>query len=176
MNSPQDAIEAGIALIPEDRLREGVIAQHSVGSNITLPVLDRISRYAWVSDARAAGIDPRADHSTPGIKAESADTFVNTFFLGWQPAESRGREVAGHDAEHILVLDEPAAGIDIGSKSEIVRIDQGSFCAQRMRNSADLLGNASAALASCDRIVVMSDGHIVSDIPRRQLDLTSSTG
>ena len=54
ISSPQDAIAAGVALIPEDRLLEGVIAQHSVGANIVLPVLERVSRYSWMSDAAAA--------------------------------------------------------------------------------------------------------------------------
>ena len=73
----------------------------------------------------------------------------------------------------ILVLDEPAAGIDIGSKSEIVRLIR-----QLARDGYAILLISSempVLLASCDRIVVMSDGHIVSDIPRRQLNSTSST-
>lgn len=170
LNSPQDAIEAGIALIPEDRLREGVIAQHSVGSNITLPVLDRISRYAWVSDARAAELT-REQITLLRIKAELADTFVNTLSGGNQQKVVVAKWLAMTPS--ILVLDEPAAGIDIGSKSEIVRLIR-----QLARNGCAILLISSempVLLASCDRIVVMSDGHIVSDIPRRQLNSTSST-
>ena len=165
LNSPQDAIEAGIALIPEDRLREGVIAQHSVGSNITLPVLDRISRYAWVSDARAAEVT-REQITLLRIKAELADTFVNTLSGGNQQKVVVAKWLAMMPS--ILVLDEPAAGIDIGSKSEIVGLIR-----QLARNGCAILLISSempVLLASCDRIVVMSDGHIVSDIPRRQLE------
>ena len=83
ITSPRDAIAVGLALIPEDRLLEGVIAQHSVGSNITLPVLDRISRLAWVSDRRAAEIS-RDQIARLQIKAPSAATAVSTLSGGNQ--------------------------------------------------------------------------------------------
>jgi len=164
IDSPQDAIAAGIALIPEDRLLEGVIAQHSVGANITLPVLDRISRYAWVSDSRAAEVS-REQMAQLRIKAESADTIVNTLSGGNQQKVVVAKWLA--TTPSILVLDEPTAGIDIGSKSEIVGLIR-----ELARGGCAILLISSempVLLAACDRIVVMSEGRIVREIPRRQL-------
>jgi ribose transport system ATP-binding protein len=122
-----------------------------------------------VSDARATEVT-REQIALLRIKAESADTFVNTLSGGNQQKVVVAKWLAMTPS--ILVLDEPAAGIDIGSKSEIVGLIR-----QLARNGCAILLISSempVLLASCDRIVVMSDGHIVSDIPRRQLDSTSS--
>ena len=53
--SPRDAIDAGMALIPEDRLRQGVIIEQSVMSNVTLPMLDRLSERDIPVEREGAG-------------------------------------------------------------------------------------------------------------------------
>ena len=169
IRSPQDAIAAGIALIPEDRLLEGVVAQHSVGSNITLPVLDRISRYSWVSESRAAEVS-RDQITQLRIKAASAATPVSTLSGGNQQKVVVAKWLATMPS--ILVLDEPTAGIDIGSKSEIAGLIR--RLAREGRAILLISSETSVLLAACDRIVVMSDGRIVRQMPRRQLDPTSS--
>ena len=52
INGPVEAIFHGIALIPEDRLRQGVVLEHSVADNIALSVLDRISKRGWISQKK----------------------------------------------------------------------------------------------------------------------------
>ena len=63
---PRDAIDAGIALVPEDRARQGFVAFHSVESNIDLPNLDRLSSNGWIDRAKSAALadelDPAAAH------------------------------------------------------------------------------------------------------------------
>ena len=66
--SPRDAIAAGIALIPEDRRRQGFVAEHSVASNICLPVLDKLSRYSWVLADKARAASPTSRSSACGSR------------------------------------------------------------------------------------------------------------
>jgi ribose transport system ATP-binding protein len=171
IRSPQDAIAAGIALIPEDRLLEGVIAQHSVGANIVLPVLDRVSRYSWMSDAAAAEVT-REQITQLRIKTASADAPVNTLSGGNQQKVVVGKWLA--TAPDILVLDEPTSGVDIGAKSEIVRLVR--ELARAGRAILLISSESPVLLAACDRIVVMSEGTVVKDIARHELDPASDTG
>ena len=171
ITSPRDAISAGVALVPEDRLLEGVIAQHSVGSNITLPVLDRISRFGWVSDLAAAEIS-RDQIGRLQIKAPSAATAVSTLSGGNQQKVVVAKWLA--TSPRILVLDEPTAGVDIGSKSEIVRLVR--QLAREKRAILLISSEMSVLLAACDRIVVMSDGRVIKEMERRELDPVSLLG
>jgi ribose transport system ATP-binding protein len=163
--SPDDAIAAGIALIPEDRLVEGLVAQHSVGDNITLTVLDEISRHFWVSGALAAKVSSEQILRLR-IKAESAETGVNTLSGGNQQKVVVAKWLATKPS--VLVLDEPTAGVDIGSKQEIVGLIR--ELARAGRAILLISSEMSVLLAACDRIAVMSEGRIAREIPRRLLD------
>jgi ribose transport system ATP-binding protein len=68
----------------------------------------------------------------------------------------------------VLILDEPTAGIDIGSKSEIVTLIRN--LAKSGKAILVLSSELQELLAACDRILVMSEGRIVRDIPRHDLD------
>ena len=68
----------------------------------------------------------------------------------------------------ILVLDEPTAGIDIGSKSEIIRLVR--ELAASGKAILFISSELSELLAACDRILVMSEGRMCADIPRELLD------
>ena len=171
VRSPRDAIAAGVALVPEDRLLEGVIAQHSMSANIVLPVLEQVSRYAWVLDGAAAEVT-REQIAQLRIKTASADAPVNTLSGGNQQKVVVGKWLATRP--DILVLDEPTAGIDIGAKSEIVRLVR--ELARAGRAILLISSEMPVLLAACDRIVVMSEGRIVKDIARHELDPDSDAG
>ena len=171
IGSPRDAIAAGVALIPEDRLLEGLIAQHSVGANIVLSVLDRVARRAWVSEAAAAEVT-REQIERLRIKTASAGAAVDTLSGGNQQKVVVGKWLAA--TPDILVLDEPTAGVDIGAKSEIVRLVR--ELARSGRAILLISSETPVLLAACDRIVVMSEGRIVKDIARRELDPAADAG
>jgi ABC-type sugar transport system ATPase subunit len=138
-----------------------VIAQHSVTANIELPVLERVSRHTWLSDAAAAEVT-REQVAQLRIKTASASAVVNTLSGGNQQKVVVGKWLATTPA--ILVLDEPTAGVDIGAKSEIVRLVR--ELARAGRAVLLISSEMPVLLAACDRIVVMSEGRIVRDIAR----------
>ncbi|MCW6508770.1 sugar ABC transporter ATP-binding protein [Lichenifustis flavocetrariae] len=162
---PRDAIEAGIALVPEDRARQGFVAFHSVESNIGLPSLDRLSKATWVDRAKAAAL---AENSIKRlrIKTDSRKATVKTLSGGNAQKVVIAKWLATEP--DVLILDEPTAGIDIGSKSEIVTLIRD--LAKSGKAILVLSSELQELLAACDRILVMSDGRIVRDIARHELD------
>ena len=162
---PRDAIEAGIALVPEDRARQGFVAFHSVESNVGLPNLDRLSNNTWVDRAREAAL---AEDSIKRlrIKTDSRKATVKTLSGGNAQKVVIAKWLATEP--DVLILDEPTAGIDIGSKSEIVTLIRD--LAKSGKAILVLSSELQELLAACDRILVMSDGRIVRDIARQELD------
>jgi ribose transport system ATP-binding protein len=163
--SPGDAIDAGMALIPEDRLRQGVIVEHSVLANVTLAMLDRLSSLTFLSNDRARRL---TDAQIAGlhIKAASRDSAVRTLSGGNQQKVVLAKWLATEP--HILVLDEPTAGIDIGSKSEIIRLVR--ELARAGKAILMISSELSEMLSACDRIAVLSGGRIVEMLSRAELD------
>src|ERR1700733_10551870 len=83
IKSPIDAIANGLALVPEDRLRQGLVLEHSVESNTSLSILDRLASWLFVSSARAS---ETADRQIEGlrIKTASREAAVRTLSGGNQ--------------------------------------------------------------------------------------------
>lgn len=171
MASPRDAIDAKMALIPEDRLRQGVIAAHSVLSNVTLSVLDRL-RSGWIVSARRAQAVTDEQIAALRIKTASRDAAVRTLSGGNQQKVVLGKWLA--TMPDILVLDEPTAGIDIGSKAEIIQLVR-EF-ARAGKAIIMISSELSELLSACDRILIMAGGRIMDDVPRADFDDTGSVG
>ncbi|MGZ2385430.1 sugar ABC transporter ATP-binding protein [Rhizobium brockwellii] len=165
IGNPGDAIDAGVALVPEARATQGVIPAHSVASNMTLAVLDRISTAGFVDAKKVRSVTDRMI-SRLSVKTASRDHAVSTLSGGNQQKVVIGKWLATDP--DILVLDEPTAGIDIGSKSEIIRLVRELAAAGKaiLFISSEL----SELLTACDRILVMSEGRMFADIPRESLD------
>ena len=116
-HDPRAAIRAGIALIPEDRRIQGLVLDHSVRDNIVLPALGRISHAGFVDDGEG---DRRASQAVgrlaivlrsirQTIRELSGGNQQKVVIAKWLGMEPR-----------ILIMDEPTAGVDIGTKAEIV--------------------------------------------------------
>jgi ribose transport system ATP-binding protein len=162
---PQDAIEARIALVPEARATQGVIGAHSVAVNITLAVLDRVSAHTVISERKAcASADHQIHHLA--IKTASRDHAVSTLSGGNQQKVVIGKWLAADP--DILILDEPTAGIDIGSKSEIIRLVRD--LARSGKAILMISSELSELLAACDRLVVMSQGRTAGTHDRHALN------
>ena len=172
INSPGDAIKQGIALIPEDRLRQGVVLEHSVADNIALSIFDRISSKGWVS-AKQQSTLVRDKIESLKIKTASAASAVRTLSGGNQQKVVLAKWLASDP--RIVIFDEPTAGIDIGSKSEIISLIRD--LAREGRAIIVISSELNELLAACDRIIVMSGGKVVRDLDRNSLDdITDSEG
>ena len=155
----------GLALVPEDRLRQGLILDHSVEANVALPILERLASWAFVSHAKARDAVDRQIQALR-IKTASREAPVRTLSGGNQQKVVIGKWLNADP--DIFVLDEPTGGVDIGSKSEIVALVR--ELAARGKAVLLISSELSELLTAADRIVVMAQGRIVAEAPRSAFD------
>lgn len=165
IRKPSNAIAAGVALVPEARATQGIIPAHSVASNMVLSVIDRVSKFGFV-DGKAVNDLTDVQIKRLSVKTASRDHAVSTLSGGNQQKVVIGKWLATDP--DILILDEPTAGIDIGSKSEIIRLvrDLAASGKAIIMISSEL----SELLTACDRILVMAEGRVHADLPRDAFD------
>lgn len=161
IRSPAEAIEQGIAYLPEDRRHHGVILEMPISENITLPSINRLSRFGSMNFRRekeiARNYIERLSIKTPAVFAP-----VSTLSGGNQQkvALSRWLEIG----PAVLILDEPTQGIDVGSKAEI----HGLMSQLAARGVAILMisSELQEILGMSDRIAVMRNGTIAGVVSR----------
>jgi ribose transport system ATP-binding protein len=169
IDKPRDAIDAGIALVPEDRARQGFVAFHSVETNLDLPNLGRLSNKGWIDFRKSAELAENAIRQLR-IKTDGRKALMRSLSGGNAQKVVIAKWLASEP--DVLILDEPTAGIDIGSKSEIVTLIRN--LAKSGKAILVLSSELQELLAACDRILVISDGHIVREIARHDLDDASA--
>jgi ribose transport system ATP-binding protein len=162
---PADAIAHGIALVPEARATQGIIPAHSVADNMVMSVIGRISPWGMVDRSRVRAIADEMIQRLQ-VKTASRDHAVSTLSGGNQQKVVIGKWLA--TAPEILILDEPTAGIDIGSKAEIIRLVR--ELAQSGKGVIVISSELSELLTACDRILVMADGRAHQMLDRAELD------
>jgi rhamnose transport system ATP-binding protein len=119
IHSPQQAIELGLAYVPEDRRRHGVIMEMPIAQNMTLAVHRHIFPRQWLR-ARAEQALALDFVRTLAIKCAGPDAPGGTLSGGNQQKVSLARWLA--TKPRVLILDEPTQGVDVGAKSEIHKI------------------------------------------------------
>ena len=163
INSPAEAIRRGIAYLPEDRRRHGVILDMQIGANITLASLDRLSRYGLLDFKREKEV--AADYSRRlGVKTPAIYAPVSTLSGGNQQKVALSRWLM--TKPQVLILDEPTQGIDVGAKSEIhsLMVDLAAEGVAVLMISSEL----PEILGMSDRIAVMYGGTIVDILDRAE--------
>jgi rhamnose transport system ATP-binding protein len=158
---PERAVALGLAYVPEDRKRHGVVGELPIAANLTLAILRELSRLGLLDRAeerrRAEQMSARL-----GVRAPSVDVPVSTLSGGNQQKVALGRWLATRPS--ILILDEPTQGIDVGAKAEIHRL-VGELAGQGLALlmiSSDL----PEVLGMSDRVAVMHDARLAAILPR----------
>lgn len=165
LNSTHQAVGEGIALLPEERRRQGVALDLSVQENSTLASLSRFTRLGLLSGRRE-------QHETQAL--------IERLLIKTSGPHARVRQLSGGNQQKVALakwlsrqstlylLDEPSVGIDIGAKVEIYRligklVEQGAGVLLLSSDLPELLG-------LCDRIYVMHRGSIVAHREAAELD------
>lgn len=163
--SPSNAIAHGVGLVPEARATQGIIPAHGVADNMAMAVIGRLTRRGLVDASR---LQQLADEMITrlSIKTASRDHAVSTLSGGNQQKVVIGKWLATDP--DILILDEPTAGIDIGSKAEIIRLVRDLALAGK--GVLIISSELSELLTACDRILVMADGRAHQMLERAALD------
>ncbi len=162
--SPQDAIQAGIVLAPEDRKKDGLCTKLSIRHNIALPNLDLLcNRLGVVSTTKE---DAMCDQAVDNLKIKTPNVDVDAGNLsgGNQQKVVVGKWLARNS--RVVMFDEPTRGIDVAAKVEIYNLmnqlkQQGIAVMFVSSEMPEVMGIA-------DRIIVMCDGRITGELSARE--------
>jgi rhamnose transport system ATP-binding protein len=153
IQSPGEAVKAGLAYLPEDRLVQGVFRGHSVQTNASVTVLPSLSRWGWISEGKEKAMTAEIMESMQ-VRAASAEQLIGTLSGGNQQKVVFGRWRATHPK--VFLLDEPTRGVDVGARAEIHRLicDLAESGVGILLISSDL----PEVLAMSDRVITLSEG------------------
>lgn len=159
-----DAIRRGIALVPEDRHQQGLVLDHSIERNLTLPRLPQFSRGGWLR-AKAAAQQARVAMKQLAVKAPDASTQVK--FLSGGNQQKVVFAKWNYPRPKVLLLDEPTVGVDVGAREEIYGVVHDA--AQAGTGVVVVSSDLDELLRLCDRISIVVDGVIARTIERAQI-------
>ena len=163
IESPARAVALGIAYVPEDRRRHGVILEMPVSANTTLAVLREVSRFGLINFAKERAV-ARAFAQRLGTKTPSVDNPVGNLSGGNQQKVALARWLAAEPS--VIILDEPTQGVDVGAKAEIHRL-MGEL-ASRGLAIVMISSELPEVLGMSDRVAVMHGGAVVGVLPRAE--------
>jgi ribose transport system ATP-binding protein len=168
INSPADAVRAGICLLTEDRKGQGLMLSMSGAANVSITDLPSVSRRGLL-DRPAERVVADRYRDELGIRAPSVDTVVGLLSGGNQQKYVLAKWLFRGAA--VLVLDEPTRGIDVGAKFEIYAVLRA--LAAQGRGLIVVSSDLPELLLLCHRIAVFSRGRISGQLDRDDFDQES---
>ncbi len=163
IREPYDAIKAGIALLPEDRINSSVFGCLDLENNVSVSSLTRFVQHKIIdpyilTDVISTYVEKLC------IKPGNSDDILNTYSGGNQQKMVLARWMMSH--LKVYIMDEPTRGVDIASKTDIY-----NCMVDMVRKGASIVfisSDIDEILGMCDRILVMNAGKLVCDLPRSQ--------
>jgi erythritol transport system ATP-binding protein len=157
-------LDLGLALVPEDRQRDGLVQTASVRGNILLATISRLTRGLLLS-ARAEKDVANEQVRSLGIKVGDVNLPVTSLSGGNQQKVVLARALL--TGPKVLLLDEPTRGIDVGAKTEIFRLMSG--LADAGLGVLFVSSELAEVMGMSDRVLVMARGRITADLPRDEV-------
>jgi ribose transport system ATP-binding protein len=166
IKNPKEAMNLGLALVPEDRKLQGLVTNHSVKENLILSDLEKVSRSGLVKEKEIEmytknyieKLDIKTDSIYKLVKLLSGGNQQKVVLAKWLFRDPQ-----------ILMLDEPTRGVDIGAKTEIIELVR--ELANNGKSILFISSELQELLAVCDRIIIMDNGKVKKEINRK--DITS---
>ena len=155
--SPAAAMKAGIALVPEDRKKDGLVLGLDVKANISITTLADLQKMGLLSNEKERRLAKKYIDQLK-IKTPTADQLVQNLSGGNQQKIVLAKCLA--TSPLILMLDEPTRGIDINAKNEIYKLIM-DFAASGM-GIIMVSSELPEILAIADRVLVMAEGKITA--------------
>lgn len=158
LRQPSDAVRAGIYLVPEERRKQGLLIEHSVRENLSLPFLHKHTRLGWVLRGRELATADRVIKAV-GLTPPRPEIPVKHLSGGNQQKVVIGKWFSGEP--QVILFDEATQGIDVRAKRDVYElVRQWSKQAAVIYASSDI----DEVMAIADRMLVMRDGKIVAEI------------
>lgn len=164
-SSPADAVNKGIALVPEDRKKHGIIGIMSVLDNLTLSTIKKLTR-GFVIDRGAQSKYAQDQVGAMGIKTPNLMQKVKNLSGGNQQKVILGRWLGANP--DILIFDEPTRGIDVGAKAEIYKlmtqlVEEGKSIIMISSEMSELLGMS-------DRLIILAKGRYTGTLSAEEFN------
>ena len=164
INSPMVAKKYGIALLPEDRSREGLFIERQIKENISAPIIDTICKKGIVNRKKENEIAEKYVEELK-VRTPSIETVVGPLSGGNQQKVVISKWIA--TSPKVFIMDTPTVGIDIGSKAEIY---------EQIHKFADegmaiilISDEIQEVMANCNRVLVMAHGKCVVELSEEDL-------
>ncbi len=162
--SPREAIDLGLALVPEDWKRHGAMLGISIKNNINMPIYEKNSTLSVIDSKKEKEIAEKYQKNM-AIKTPSLNQLVKNLSGGNQQKVILGRWLAA-DSE-LIIFDEPTRGIDVGAKYEIYKL---------MNDLVEKEGKAILMISSemeelmgmSDRIIVLAEGDMTGELSKEE--------
>ena len=168
IDSPSDALDIGVALIPEDRRKQALFPNLTMAENVSLPILDRLSRFGMVStaDILASG---RKVIERLQVYPAAPGTKMRYFSGGNQQKAVIGKWLSRD--QKIYIFSEPTSGVDVGAIRQIYEI-----MLEMARDGAAIILMSTSfneLLSLSERIMVVHSGRVAVERPRAGFDRDS---
>jgi ribose transport system ATP-binding protein len=161
INSPVDAVQHGLGLVPEDRKSQGLLSGMSVAKNITITNLKKLSTIGFINKRKETDIANSLVERLM-IRLRSIQQNMNSLSGGNQQKVILARWLDSN--ARIIIFDEPTRGIDVASKAQIHQLMR-----ELIKQGASIIMISSELpeiLEMSDRIVVMHEGRITGELKR----------
>lgn len=161
IDNPQRALALGIAYLSESRGEYGLVLQMNITQNITIPILQRFSRFGWIN-RREEKEEAKIYYTLLDIRATGLEQKVGSLSGGNQQKVSIAKWLAAN--AKVLILDEPTKGVDVATKAAVHNLM--SDLARDGKAILMISSEIPEIIGMSDRIIVMHEGVLVSEIAR----------
>jgi ribose transport system ATP-binding protein len=161
---PNDAIAAGLLLVPEDRRRHGLVLADTVLHNLSLPNFDLVSVLGWIVPRRESGLGADLMRRLT-VRAAGPGQVAGQLSGGNQQKVVLGKWLARRP--RVMLFDEPTRGVDVGARSEIYALmdhlaDEGVAVLMISSDLEEVLGMS-------DRVLVLHEARLAGELTRAEL-------
>jgi simple sugar transport system ATP-binding protein len=164
LKSPYHAVKKGIALVPEERRKEGILVLESVETNLTAANLGEFSKRLSFLDRKKEKETAKQLIHRLGIKTLSEETKVQNLSGGNQQKVAIGKWLVAE--ADVYIFDEPTKGVDVGAKKDIFELI--AELANRGKAIIYASSEPSEIIGITDRVYVLYDGRSVKEIETRE--------
>lgn len=160
--SPRDAIDMGIALVPEDRKRHGAMLGISIKDNINMPIYGKNSRFSVIDSKKEMDIAKKYEKSM-AIKTPTLHQLIKNLSGGNQQKVILARWMAAN--AELIIFDEPTRGIDVGAKYEIYKL-MNHLVEKEEKAILMISSEMEELMGMSDRIVVLAEGERTGELEK----------
>ncbi|MDQ8189903.1 sugar ABC transporter ATP-binding protein [Roseibacillus persicicus] len=169
--TPKQAIAKGIALVPEDRKKLGALLEFDIKENISVSVLERISKFFTVN--RATEVDIAEGYRKAiRIKTPNLEEKIKNLSGGNQQKVIIAKWLATEPT--LVIFDEPTRGIDVGAKSEIYELV--NSLVESGKSVLMISSEMEEVMGMSDRIVVLHEGRVTGELARKDFSQEAIMG